>query len=97
MAVYVVSMVIFCRFQSLSVRFPYPFANDSQSVILVFHALYNNLHALARMNNLTLISPTPFSLNEKCSSHKKWAEKRSLALPALSKIDIILNPIELSS
>jgi hypothetical protein len=41
--------------------------------------------------------PYPFSLNEKCSSNKKWAEKRSPALPALLKIDIMIEPIELSS
>ena len=63
-----------------------------------FHALYNNnLHALDRMNISNSHIPYPFSLNEKCSSNKKWAEKRSPALPALLEIDIMIEPIELSS
>jgi len=94
LAVYVVSAAIFGRSRYVFGRSRYVFGRSRY----VFHALYNNnLHALARMNISNSHIPYPFSLNEKCSSHKKWAEKRSPALPALLKIDIMIEPIELSS
>ena len=72
--------VVFGRFQYAFCRFRYAFGCFRYA----FHALYNNnLHALDRMNIYNSHIPYPFSLNGKCSSNKKWAEKRSPALPAL--------------